>query len=559
MLRRIARGVALLAAAVLAVVAYNGLSFQKRVNNRPLPSGWLKGVFHLHSTFSDGLGGVDEICRAAAGQGLDFVLLTDHGRPNRAASAATAWRRDVLLIGGSEFSLHAGHLAAAGYRLPAFRYPPEAQEAIDEVRHDGGVTFLSHPFDGRIPWTDEAARGFTGLEVVSLYQMAKRNMAYVLTLFPLQYLLSPDYALTAVISSPRRELALWDRLCREGRYYGIYALDAHAKIELGDKARLGFPSYAAMFRILRVYAHTGGEPAADANAAAGAVIAALRRGDFFSAIESLAAANGFEFYYREPDGRRVEMGGSAERAGGALVIRLPFPFAVDVRLLRDGAAFRSFTDSTRSKIEVAVDAPGVYRCEVYLHSGRLRRLPWILANPLFVARPETPAPQVSPPPPARALLDGGAPRFQLEKNRRSQGAATAVAGADGPPHARLDFVLRRETPSSPDFWVALARRGRLDLSAYRGIVLETRSSRPLRAWLQVRAAGPGAGSAFQHSFHADVQWRRLAIPFARCHRLYGTGTAEGRRDVDALFILVDGGIAEDGAAGWLEVRQLGFY
>lgn len=558
MLRRAAKGIALLAAAVLAVVAYNGITFQKRVNNRPLPAGWVKGVYHLHSTFSDGLGGVEEICRAAAGQGLDFVLLSDHGRPNRAASAATAWRQDVLLIGGSEFSLQAGHLAAAGYRLPAYRFPPEAQEAIDEVRRDNGVSFLAHPFDGRIPWTDEKARGFSGVEVVSLYQMAKRNLAYVLTLFPLQYLLSPDYALTAAISFPRRELALWDRLDREGRYYGIYALDAHAKIELGEKARLGFPSYAAMFRILRVYVHAGGELAADAGAAASAVIAALRRGDFYSAIESLAAANGFEFFYRGPDGGRVEMGGGAERAGGALVLRLPFPFAVDVRVLRDGAPFRSFTDSTRPEIEVAVDAPGAYRCEVYLHSGRLHRLPWILANPVFVARPEMPAPPASPPP-ARALLDDGGPRFQVEKNGRSQGAASVAAGADGRPVTRLDFVLRRETPSSPDFWVALARRGRLDLSPYRGAVLEARASRPLRAWLQVRAAGPGSGSAFQHSFRADGQWRRLAIPFARCHRLYGTGTAEGRADIDALFILVDGDIAEDGAAGEIEIRQLGFY
>jgi hypothetical protein len=558
LLRRIAKGVALLAAAVLAVVAYNGLSFQQRVNNRPLPAGWLKGVFHLHSSFSDGRGGVDEICQAAAGQGLDFVLLSDHGRPNRAASAASAWRRDVLLIGGSEFSLHAGHLAAAGYQVPAYRFPPEAQEAIDEVRRDGGVTFVSHPYDGRIPWTDETARGFTGIEIVSLYQMAKRNMAYALTLFPLQYLLSPDYALTAVISFPGRELALWDRLCREGRYYGIYALDAHAKIELGEKAQLGFPSYAAMFRILRVYVHAGGEPAADAGQASAAVIAALRRGDFFSAIESLAAANGFEFFYREPDGRRVEMGGAAERAGGALVMRLPFPFAVDVRVLRDGAPFRSFTDSTRPEIEVAVDGPGAYRCEVYLHSGRLRRLPWILANPVFVARRERAVPAVTPPP-ARALLDDGTPRFQVEKNGRSQGAAAVMAGADGRSVTRLDFVLRRETPSSPDFWVALARRGRLDLSPYRGVVLEARASRPLRAWLQLRAAGPGAGSAFQHSFRADGQWRRLAIPLARCHRLYGTGTAEGRAGIDALFVLVDGGIAEDGAAGALEIRQLGFY
>ena len=41
-------------------------SSSNAINNRPLPSFYKKGVFHLHSTFSDGLGTVAEICRDAS-------------------------------------------------------------------------------------------------------------------------------------------------------------------------------------------------------------------------------------------------------------------------------------------------------------------------------------------------------------------------------------------------------------------------------------------------------------------------------------------------------------
>ncbi len=556
MLKKIGRALLLLAAAGLAVVAFNGLSFQQRLNNRPLPSLTLKGVFHLHSTFSDGLGTVAEICRAAAAQNLDFVILTDHGRPNREASAATAWRDGTLLIGASEFSLHAGHMAAAGYRVGDYEFPPEAQEAIREVGSAGGVTFISHPLDGRIPWTDWQARGFTGIEIISLYQMAKKNLLYGLTLFPLQYLLSPDYALTALISPPKKELEIWDRFNREGKYLGIYALDSHAKLALGKKIQFRFPSYGATFKILRVYVNVDRELDRNPVTAAATVIAALRRGNFFNVIESLSAANGFEFHYQASDGRRVDMGGEAERTGGELVVRLPFLFATDVRILRNGKPFRHIKDNLGPELRIAVSEPGVYRCEVFLHSGRLKRLPWILANPIFVARPAPMAPPLPVPAP-RALLNPAGAYFQVEKNDRSRGEASATTGDEGRPVTRLRFELRSEPPARGDCWVSLARRQELDFSPYRGFVFAARGSRPMRFWLQFRTGKEE--SSFQHSFGIDEEWRTIVIPFADFHHLAGPAAAPDLAGVRALFILIDNGNSFDGAQGTLELRPIGLY
>jgi hypothetical protein len=556
--KKIARALIFLLAALLAYTAYIGLTFQKKINNRPLPADYKKGVFHLHSVFSDGLGSIEEICRDARAQNLDFVILTDHGRPNRPASAATTWKQDTLLIGASEFSLHAGHMAAAGYRVPGYIFPPEAQEAIDEVNRDGGVTFVSHPLDRKVPWTDWRVHGFTGFEILSLYQMARKNFLYVLTLFPLQYLLMPDFALTSLISYPRRELEIWDRFNHEGKYYGIYALDTHAKIPISEKMNFHFPSYEATFKILRIYVKVDRELEKDADAAAATILSSLQRGSFFNVIESLAAANGFEYYYVERDGRRVEMGGDALGSGGTLVVKLPFHFTTDILIRKDGAVFHAIKNNSRQTIAVPISEPGVYRCEISHHSGRFSDLPWILANPIFVAQPAKPRERVKTVE-ARTILNPAGPFFQVEKNGRSRGELSVEEGEDGRPVTRFAFSLQQESPDQVNYWTALAHRQPCDFSRYHGFVFEVKGSRALRFWLQFRTVANGQESAFQHSFLVETDWQRIAIPFNRFHRLYGDEAPAALAKVDSFFFLIDNGNSFSGVQEEICLRPIGLY
>lgn len=540
-----------------AVTAFNSFSFQKRTNNRPLPSYYKKGVFHVHSDFSDGSGSREEICRDARGQGLDFVILTDHGRPNLQASAATAWIHDTLLIGASEFSLNSGHLAAAGYRIPAYIFPPEPQEAIAEVDRDQGVSFIAHPLDRKIPWTDWQVRGFTGIEILSLYQLAKKNFFSSIALFPLQYLFNPDAALTALIAYPEKEMRIWDRFNQKGKYYGIYALDSHAKLQISKKIRLHFPSYGATFRILNIYVKVERELEKDPQAAAATILASVRRGNFFSVIESLAAANGFENYYLEKDGRQVEMGGDAEADGGVLVLKLPFNFSTDILVKKDGETYKIIQDNLRQEIDISISRPGVYRCEIAPHSGRGSNLPWILANPIFIARslksekPETITP--------RLILAATENYFQIEKNPLSQASLQIADQASGHPITRFTYALRQESPADVNFWTALARRENLDFSKYRGFVFETRGSRPMRFWLQFRSRDGRLESAFQHSFLVGENWQRIVIPFARFHRLYGREAPPDLKKISAIFFTIDNGNSFSGARGEISLRAIGLY
>ena len=91
-------------AIILIIAAFPILNFQQEPNLNPLPSQYKKGVYHVHSIFSDGNGTIDDITRAADKAKLNFVILSDHGRPNTEAMNATDWIGKVLLIGGTEIS-----------------------------------------------------------------------------------------------------------------------------------------------------------------------------------------------------------------------------------------------------------------------------------------------------------------------------------------------------------------------------------------------------------------------------------------------------------------------
>ena len=541
----------------ILAIAFCSLSFKQKVNANPLPSFYKKGVYHLHSTFSDGRGDIGSIGHAAVEQNLDFVILTDHGRPNLRSSAATAWSHNTLIIGASEFSVNEGHLAAAGYRVPAYIFPPEAQEAITEVDRDQGVTFIAHPLDRRIPWTNWRVHGFTGIEIVSLYQLAKKNMLRGLVFLPPQYLFNPDYALTCLISYPESELAIWDRCNRSGKYYAIYALDSHAKLPITKKASLHFPSYGATFRILTIYVKVERELSSDAHAAAAAIIAAIRCGDFFNVIESLAPANGFENYYQEKDGQRVAMGGAAQNRGGALIFKLPFAFRTDIVIKKDGAVFKTITANTRRELAIPIEQNGVYRSEISLSSGRFRKLPWIMTNPFFVAVPGVAAPAAATV--ARPLLTMDESLFLAEKNGGSSAAVRHGSNDGQGTITSLAFTLQPEADGNPNFWVALAFRQKLAAAGYRGFVFETRAGAPLRVWLQFRSSSGRYRAHYQHSFLAGPEWRRVTIPFSAFYQILGKTSVSRSDSIDSFFFLVDGGNAYPGASGEIFFRQVGLY
>ena len=83
----------------------------------PAESGWswLAGDLHAHTVHSDGDLTIDALASLAAGQGLDFLAVTDHNTvSHHPLLPAAGVRAGLTLLPGQELTTHRGHANAVG-------------------------------------------------------------------------------------------------------------------------------------------------------------------------------------------------------------------------------------------------------------------------------------------------------------------------------------------------------------------------------------------------------------------------------------------------------------
>lgn len=541
---------------LLLIIIIPMFSFRKESNLNPLPSNYKKGVYHFHSIFSDGKGSVDEITKAAAELKLDFAILTDHGNPNLKSSMATSWMNNVLLIGGSELSSNAGHLAMVGYKIPEYRFPPEPNEAIKEINRDKGITFISHPFDDKIPWTDWDVKGFTGIEVLSAYSSARKAGIVKLFLFPVQYLFNSSYAVLNILDYPQDNIQKWDSLNKTERYFGIFCTDAHAKLPVSKKFEFSFPSYKSMFKIFSTYVKVDQNLGKDPLSSARTIISSIKKGKFFNVIEAMASANGFDTYFETEEGRIVEMGGSSRLVKGNLTIKAPFEFTTDIIVIKDGQIFKKISKNSKKRVTIPISESGVYRLELYISDSTFNTLPWILTNPMFIGiHRSTP---LSNEPQLEKVLVENEDFFMIETNASSTGAISTRLSDNHALIIQFAFKLEKE-PGKKDFWSALAHRGKIDFLNYTGFVFEARGEKKLRFWIEFRTGGQSQPTWYRHSFLAERVWKRFQIPFDKFYIHFGDKKKADLSNISSFFFSINNAIAFSGTEGTLQLKNIGLY
>jgi len=167
--RAVRRGLWLLLAVYAVWLGWRGVTFRRwegiataaaaAQEAVPPPDIEVEGVYHLHSRMSDGRRTPDQIAALAAEQGLDFIVLTDHGAPNRGSLAAAGRRYGVLVLAGSEISTTRGHLVALGFDPPARDFDRSAEGAAAQTAAAGGFTVIAHPF-AKNGWSGGAWAGY---------------------------------------------------------------------------------------------------------------------------------------------------------------------------------------------------------------------------------------------------------------------------------------------------------------------------------------------------------------------------------------------------------------
>jgi MYXO-CTERM domain-containing protein len=112
---------------------------------------WYAGDFHVHSRESgDARPALDEIGRFARGQGLDFVVLTDHNTTSTLDFLVDAQSRhpELLLVPGVEYTTYVGHanaIGATGYVSPRVGEGTSLKDAVDAFHEQGALFSINHP------------------------------------------------------------------------------------------------------------------------------------------------------------------------------------------------------------------------------------------------------------------------------------------------------------------------------------------------------------------------------------------------------------------------------
>lgn len=146
------------------------------LNPFALPGRWYRGVFHCHTTNSDGARPVDAVIDWYTQQGYDFLAITDHNQLTRVPARAPG---RLMLVNGTEVDVgrtrlgEPYHLVGVGLRemieVPRqtkARYAMPAQDVVTALRAAGAVVYAAHPYWSGLVLDDLLAlNGVAGLEV----------------------------------------------------------------------------------------------------------------------------------------------------------------------------------------------------------------------------------------------------------------------------------------------------------------------------------------------------------------------------------------------------------
>lgn len=105
---------------------------------------------HMHSTYSDGLGTIEQILHHVQyNTRLDVIAITDHDVVEGALRARDLWLKGSYrfdFIVGEEITTNEGHLLALFIEQPIQSYL-SMERSVDLVHEQGGLAIVAHPLN----------------------------------------------------------------------------------------------------------------------------------------------------------------------------------------------------------------------------------------------------------------------------------------------------------------------------------------------------------------------------------------------------------------------------
>jgi hypothetical protein len=514
----------------------------------------VSGAFHVHTRSSDGSGTVDEIAAAAARAGLKFIIITDHG-DGTADPSPPRYLSGVLCIDAVEISTDQGHYLAIG--LPRSPYPlgGEPRDVVEDVRRLGGFGIVAHP-DSQKPslqWREWTA-AFDGIEWLNAdsewRDESRARLLHALITYPFR----PVETIGSLFNRPETTMLRWDALVERRRVVGVAGTDAHARLGLQDDGTAGLrlggyirmPSYEVSLRAFAVRVALPKPWSGNASADAADLLAAIRAGHLFTAIDALASPATLEFAARNEGGSADQ--GDLIEPHGPLTITARVNASTDGRIVLRRSGTVVAEHSVPELTFAAGEGAGVFRAEVYV--ARNSAVPWIVSNPIYV-EPKgwgTIAPRELPRVTNSWNIQGGP--WHVEQGGGSTGRISIVDPPKGP--VSFDFTLAGG-PRAGQYAALVISVGNA-LTGHSRFAFTADASSPMRLSIQARRP---TGGRWQRSIYLDQTVRNVIAPFTD---LTPVAPTEAYRfeppQIDSVLFVVDTTNTKPGATGRVTIRDL---
>jgi hypothetical protein len=515
------------------------------------------GVLHVHSRRSDGTAEPAEIAKVAAGAGLQFVVLADHGDATR-EPVPPAYSSGVLVIDGVELSTNHGHYVGIGMRRASYPLGGDADAVVEDVARLGGVGIVAHPASPKpeLAWTDWDAP-FDGVEWLNGDAEWRDERWTALARSGVTFFLRPAASVARVLDRPSELLARLDGIARRRDLLIVGGSDAHGGVGAEGKRRLPIPSYRSMFMAFAMRVTLRGALRGDPRRDTELLLDGLRSRRAFTAVDAIAGPARLTFTAQSGRGR-AEIGGRLA-AGSPVTFRVRSngPPGATIALLRDGEPVA--TAPVPDLEHNADGTPAAYRVEVTVPGAPGDPpVPWILSNSIAVggvASGQTaPASDVRP----RVVLlePGDRSRWAVEQDPTSH-AHLSTERPDGP--LLMSYTLGLNAAASP--YAAIVRDVPAGLAACQTLVLTLSASREIRVSAQVREPGgeaPALGRRWRRSVFVPPQPRTVVLPLDALRAVPGAGRAAPLAGaVRSLLLVVDTVNARAGETGVLRVHAAG--
>ena len=482
------------------------------------------------------------------------MILTDHGDGTRAPDPP-AYRHGVLCIDAVELNTASGHYVAL--ELPQAPYPlaGAADAVIEDVNRLGGFGIAAHADSPRpsLQWQAWDA-AIDGVEWLNADNEWRDESVFGLGRLLLTYPVRGIETLASALDRPSASLARWDRLGQSRRVIGLAGADAHARLGLPqhtdsgeERLHVKVPSYVAALGMFSTRVVLGAPLSGQAAPDAAAILHAIRAGRVFTVIDGLATPGGFEVTATSGTGR-AHMGDHLDLHDRVAVhVRASAPPGTTFEVLRDGASvYRSVSHEFHAD---GGSAPGVYRVEAHLPGTSM---PWMVSNPIYVGLRGRHAAAIRAAAPAVSRAPVALERWEAESSPASASALAPGSWPDGTPSMRWDFSLGPGAPAGQYAAVHVPVGG---LAGHDRVQLRVRADRPMRIWLQVRAAR-GGGARWGRTFYADQTPRSVELRFSEMAPIGQAAGAPPRDQIDGLLIVADTVNTRPGSAGQLAIADL---